>query len=200
MIPHLARRLRFEQFPVRRQRRARRRLSRFPGTPIRPRLSQLPASSRGTYSARASRPNGGSRNTISKGGAARCAGSARRPFPPPGPCRRRPSGSIAPAVRAQRPQPARRTPAPWLRATRPRAPARRSPANKSRQRAPAMSCCSQLNRVSRTRSGVGRRPGMSGKLTRRPRQPPPMMRTELRPPGAFDSVLRCGHSRYHTCP
>jgi hypothetical protein len=37
---------------------------------------------------------------------------------------------------------------------------------------------------------VGLRPGISGKLTRRPRQPPPMIRTELRPPEAFDSVLR----------
>ncbi len=31
---------------------------------------------------------------------------------------------------------------------------------------------------------------MSGKWMRRPRQPPPMMRTQLRPAGAFDSVLR----------
>src|SRR6202034_1587181 len=63
------------------------------------------------------------------------------------------------------------------------------PANKSRHRAPTTSCCNQLNKVSRTRSGVGLRPGISGKLMRRPRQPPPMMRTELRPPAACDSVL-----------
>jgi hypothetical protein len=33
-----------------------------------------------------------------------------------------------------------------------------------------------LNTVSRTRSGVGRSPGRSGKFTRRPRQAPAMMR------------------------
>ena len=49
---------------------------------------------------------------------------------------------------------------------------------------PAIENCSQLNKVSRTRSGVGRSPGESGKCTRRPRHPPPTMRTELRLPGA----------------
>ena len=47
-----------------------------------------------------------------------------------------------------------------------------------------------MNKVSRTRSGVGRSPGISGKSDATARAyPPPMMRTELRPPEAFDSVL-----------
>ncbi len=50
------------------------------------------------------------------------------------------------------------------------------PANRSRQRAPTMRGPSQLNSVSRTRSGVGRTSGMSGKRQRRPRIAPPMTR------------------------
>ena len=53
------------------------------------------------------------------------------------------------------------------------------PAYRSRQRRPVRSCPSQLNSVSRTRSGVGRRPGTAGKRTRRPRKAPPMMRTRF---------------------
>ncbi|MCJ0825967.1 signal recognition particle-docking protein FtsY [Luteimonas sp. 50] len=51
------------------------------------------------------------------------------------------------------------------------------PANRSSTRAPARPGCSQLNRVSRTRSLVGRRPGASATARRVPRQRPPMMRT-----------------------
>lgn len=68
--------------------------------------------------------------------------------------------------------------APRDKASRPNAP---EPAKRSKQCAPTMESCSQLNRVSRTRSGVGRRPGRSGKWTRRPRHPPAMIRTEFRP-------------------
>ena len=58
------------------------------------------------------------------------------------------------------------------------------PAKRSRQRAPAREKLQPVERkVSRTRSGVGRSPGESGKCTRRPRHPPPMMRKELRLPG-----------------
>ncbi|HEV8695617.1 MAG TPA: signal recognition particle-docking protein FtsY [Lysobacter sp.] len=51
------------------------------------------------------------------------------------------------------------------------------PANRSSTRAPGSIGCSQLNRVSRTRSLVGRRPGASATSRRVPRQRPPMMRT-----------------------
>ena len=50
------------------------------------------------------------------------------------------------------------------------------PANRSRQRLPGTLAISQLNRVSRTRSGVGRMPPSPGKRMRRPRHSPPMMR------------------------
>lgn len=53
------------------------------------------------------------------------------------------------------------------------------PANKSRQRLPLRFCPSQLNKVSRTRSGVGRRPSASGNPTQRLRWVPPMMRTRF---------------------
>ena len=51
------------------------------------------------------------------------------------------------------------------------------PANRSRHRLVRMSCPSQLNTVSRTRSGVGRRSVWSGKVRTRLRHSPPMMRT-----------------------
>ena len=63
--------------------------------------------------------------------------------------------------------------APREAASKPRAPL---PANRSMQRQPLRSCPSQLNRVSRTRSGVGRRPGASGTGSRRRFHWPPMMR------------------------
>lgn len=47
----------------------------------------------------------------------------------------------------------------------------------SRTRAPSTWAASQLNRVSRTRSGVGRRPGASGKARRRERHWPAMIRS-----------------------
>ena len=50
------------------------------------------------------------------------------------------------------------------------------PANASIQRQPVRSWPSQLNSVSRTRSGVGRRPGRSGTLSRVRFHWPPMMR------------------------
>ena len=63
--------------------------------------------------------------------------------------------------------------APRERASRPSAPL---PAKRSRQRLPGTRLISQLNRVSRTRSGVGRMPPSPGKRMRRPRHSPPMMR------------------------
>ena len=71
---------------------------------------------------------------------------------------------------------------------RPQAPRRATPlratARRSRHRdrgsgGPARSCPSQLNSVSRTRSGVGRSPATAGKRTTRPRKAPPMMRTRF---------------------
>src|SRR3984885_259772 len=63
--------------------------------------------------------------------------------------------------------------APRDSASRPSAPL---PANRSRQCAPAICGASQLNTVSRTRSGVGRM-SPSGKRQVRPRQLPPMIRS-----------------------
>jgi len=63
--------------------------------------------------------------------------------------------------------------APRERASSPSAPL---PANKSSTRAASMRGCSQLNRVSRTRSGVGRISTPAGNCNRRPRCRPPMMR------------------------
>lgn len=63
--------------------------------------------------------------------------------------------------------------APRDSASRPSAPL---PAKRSRTRAPSMRGRSQLNRVSRTRSGVGRISTPAGNCSRRPRWRPPMMR------------------------
>src|SRR5690606_20362783 len=68
--------------------------------------------------------------------------------------------------------------APRDSASRPRQPL---PANRSRQRAPGRTGASQLNSVSRTRSGVGRRPGRLGNSSRRPRHSPPMIRSRPGP-------------------
>ena len=57
------------------------------------------------------------------------------------------------------------------------------PANRSRQLAPSIQGCSQLKSVSRTRSGVGRRPSLSATRSRRLRQLPPMMRSRPGPAG-----------------
>jgi hypothetical protein len=51
------------------------------------------------------------------------------------------------------------------------------PANRSRHRAPAIRGASQLKRVSRTRSGVGRIPGEGGNRSFLPRHFPPMIRS-----------------------
>src|SRR5215831_13600519 len=67
--------------------------------------------------------------------------------------------------------------APRDSASKPSAPL---PANRSRQALPLKSWPSQLNTVSRTRSGVGLRSSASGNSTRRLRHSPPMMRTVLR--------------------
>src|SRR6476646_2699271 len=63
--------------------------------------------------------------------------------------------------------------APREAAAKPSAPL---PANRSRQLFSASVWPSQLNSVSRTRSGVGRRSPLSGTAMRRPRYSPPMMR------------------------
>ncbi len=62
------------------------------------------------------------------------------------------------------------------------------PANRSTTCAPGNCGCSQLKRVSRTRSVVGRRPGRSGTGRRVPRQRPPMMRIL---PGKSDCARAC---------
>ena len=67
--------------------------------------------------------------------------------------------------------------APREAASKPRAPL---PAKRSRHRVPLRSWPSQLNKVSRTRLGVGRTPGRSGKRRTRRRQSPPMMRSAFR--------------------
>ena len=64
--------------------------------------------------------------------------------------------------------------APRDNASNPSAPL---PANRSRTREPGSIGCNQLNRVSRTRSGVGRKPGRSSTGSRVPRHRPPMIRT-----------------------
>ena len=62
------------------------------------------------------------------------------------------------------------------------------PAYKSSTCAPSTSCASQLNSVSRTRPGVGLRPGLSGTGIKRPRQRPAII---LIRPGfeGFDIVV-----------
>src|SRR5699024_8235670 len=53
------------------------------------------------------------------------------------------------------------------------------PVKASSTRAPWIVGASQLNSVSRTRSGVGRKPGASGTVSLRERHSPPMIRMEL---------------------
>jgi len=78
------------------------------------------------------------------------------------------------------------TAAPRDAASKPSAPL---PANASRQRQPSRSCPSQLNSVSRTLSGVGRKPGRSatGSLLRF--HCPPMMRTSRGGPRRGAAVI-----------
>src|SRR3989440_6022210 len=66
--------------------------------------------------------------------------------------------------------------APRESASKPSAPL---PAKRSRHAMPVRSCPSQLNSVSRTRSGVGLKSAASGNWMRRLRHRPPMMRTVL---------------------
>src|SRR5690349_8286025 len=67
--------------------------------------------------------------------------------------------------------------APREAASKPSAPL---PAKRSRQVFPLKSCPSQLNSVSRTRSGVGRKSLTEGKAITRLRQVPPTIRTRFR--------------------
>lgn len=67
--------------------------------------------------------------------------------------------------------------APRDAASKPRAPL---PEKRSRHTSPVRSCPSQLNTVSRTRSGVGRKSSRVGKWMRRLRHSPPTIRTSLR--------------------
>src|SRR5258708_24966271 len=140
------------------------------------------------YSARAFVPKGGSRNTTSNG-SPEVRKNRAAPIPKMRPlaappkrancsCKLRAAAGNCSTNTASR--------APRDSASNPKAP---EPANKSNTLVSAMECCSQLNKVQRTRPGVGRRPGISGKCTRRPRHTPAMMRTELRPAGAGKSVL-----------
>ena len=90
--------------------------------------------------------------------------------------------------------------APGTRRARPLpAPARRCPANRSSTRAPGKTGCSQLNRVSRTRSALGRRPGLAGTDSRVPRQRPPMMRMlpDRRACGGSGFIRAAGGRCYH---
>src|SRR5438445_12129575 len=64
--------------------------------------------------------------------------------------------------------------APRDAASKPSAPL---PAKRSRQASPSRRWPSQLNSVSRTRSGVGRNPGFDGTAMRRPRYSPAMIRS-----------------------
>src|SRR5439155_19543147 len=66
--------------------------------------------------------------------------------------------------------------APRESASKPRAPL---PAKRARHAVPLRSRPSQLNRVSRTRSGVGLKSAASGNSMRRLRHRPPMIRTVL---------------------
>ena len=96
---------------------------------------------------------------------------------PPPRCEARPA--LAPALRAISPGGSHTRPwsppgAPREAASKPRLPV---PANRSRQRAPSTREPSQLNSVSLTRSGVGRRPSTGGNRSRRRRHVPLMIRT-----------------------
>ncbi len=91
--------------------------------------------------------------------------------------------------------------APREAASKPSAPL---PAKRSRHDRPSRSCPSQLKSVSRTRSGVGRRPCASGKRKTRRRHSPPMMRTVFkRRPGATqigDLTTTTRRRSSETCP
>src|SRR5690606_6706974 len=78
-------------------------------------------------------------------------------------------------------------------ASRPSAPL---PANRSSTRAPGSIGCNQLNSVSRTRSGVGRRPWRSATGRRVPRQCPPMIRTTPAWPWPGRVAVRAGRLRF----
>ena len=69
------------------------------------------------------------------------------------------------------------------------------PANRSSTRAWSMRGCSQLNRVSRTRSGVGRISTPAGNRSRRPRCRPPMMRRTRERAPAFSCTTDLRHWR-----
>ena len=77
--------------------------------------------------------------------------------------------------------------APRDNASKPRAPV---PANRSSTCISTISDCSQLNRVSRVRSPVGRSPDNAGMGNFRPRCTPPMMRSVL---SAIGLAERCGN-------
>ena len=85
--------------------------------------------------------------------------------------------------------------APRDRASSPSAPL---PANKSSTRALSMRGCSQLNRVSRTRSGVGRISTPAGNRSRRPRCRPAMMRRTRERAPAFRAPLTASLDRATT--
>ena len=81
------------------------------------------------------------------------------------------------------------------------------PANKSRQRAPSIIGASQLNRVSRTRSAVGRKVWVDSNDIRRPRQRPPIIRTlplaigfDGSDPRAQEARVRVEGAREHRLP
>ena len=164
MIPHLARRLRFEQFPMRRQSRHAGRSFVFQIHQT-ARLSPTRRHRAGEHIPPAPRVRTADRERPRRRARAGRAQEARRAqFHDPRLGRAAQALQLAPARRA-RPACACSTNttsrAPRDSASSPSAP---EPANKSRQRLSTMECCSQLNKVSRTRSGVGRSPGASGKL------------------------------------
>ena len=81
---------------------------------------------------------------------------------------------VSQEVKAGKEKTKRTSRAPREAASKPSAPV---PANASRQHQPVKSCPSQLNKVSRTRSGVGRRPTLEATSSRVRLHCPPMMRT-----------------------
>ncbi len=122
------------------------------------------------------RAYGGSRNTTSKraaGGSRKNASASRRTICGATPSCRAVVCSAVDELRVLLDEPRLRR----CRATAPRTPSTPVPAYRSRQRAPTSESCSQLNTVSRTRSGVGRTAVPSATSMRRPRHSPAMIRT-----------------------
>ena len=187
MIAHRARPLALEQRPSRRQvRRARRSGVLEIGKPARSEPAALldPAADVGERAIGVRRVE---ENDVEWLGRDRRGSASRRPSRPRHGRTESPAGSARDAApRRNRPRRKRHG---WRHATRASSPSAPLPAYRSRHRLPATSICSQLNSVSRTRSGVGRIASTGGKWIRRPRHAPPMMRSSNPPPGRAASFF-----------